>query len=163
MIKIFSKILDKILLQTPAWIIIIQLLFALFGFILVGAGHGTYTQFPMFYGALFLPISIGFVYNNFYHALSSYILFIPFVFLVISILIFYKIKLKLLGQKKLKVIIFIHFILAFVSILITELSGKYPLSSDIKIKFLGILIGLIFSVCFWRLFLKQVKKLNHKS
>ena len=32
-----------------------QILFLLFGFALMGAGHGTYVQFPIFYGWLFLP------------------------------------------------------------------------------------------------------------
>lgn len=139
-------------------LIIVQFVFLFFGFILTGAGHGTYTQFPMFYGIFFLPVSFGFVYENFYQTIVPYLISMPLIFLLLSVVIMHRIRSSLYHKKFIKTLAYFHFIGGVLSIVITEFFGNYPLSPDPKIKLVGIIIGTIFSILFWRILLNATNE-----
>lgn len=152
--KNFSKIL---------WlkIITLQILFLLFGFILVGAGHGTYIQFPVFYGWLFLPVALGFVVDEISRISSFYALLVPILFFLLSVKIVHIVK---FGTKKdLVKIVSYHIAGALLSILIVEFSGNVPLSSSVKIKAIASCIAFIFAFIFWSIFFKAKSKINKQT
>ncbi len=137
-------------------IVLIQLLYLLCGFALMGAGHGTYIQFPIFYGCLFLPIAIGIVAEEFFKISIFYIALVPIIFFLFSVKIVRNINKQVFQKKDLRILTITHFIGALLSIAMLEISGSYPLSSSITIKLVGIVISLILTSYFWRQIWEQL-------
>lgn len=136
-------------------IAIIQILYLIFGYALIGGGHGTYTQFFAFYSILLVPIIINI---NFPIISSDYINFyliaVVILFFIISIILTYSLINKIINKKLLLIIFWLHNLMGIFLIIVIEIFNLNLLSSDFKIKIIGYCIGLVLNFYFWIILFK---------
>lgn len=139
---------------------IFQILFCLMGFVLAGAGHGTYVQFPIFYSWLFIPAIVDWpkewINDNIQIA---FLFFVPVAFFIFSLMVFIALWFDRISKNGLKMVVTFHFLIAF--LIIVKFSIRYGFSfPDVKIQFFATAIALLLSFFYWRIFFQI---LSHKS
>lgn len=141
-----KRFLNKIFITGLLKLVGLQMLFALFGFALTGAGHGTYIQLPIFYGLLFLPAIID-------GLPITFLFFMPAAFLIFSLSIFIALWRGKITENHMSNIVIFHFLVAFVIIVIFSLRNGVFFPS-FKIQLIATTISLSLSIVFWRIFFR---------
>jgi len=152
--------LNKIFVTSLLKLVSLQILFALFGFALTGAGHGTYIQLPIFYGWLFLPTVVDWPNEWITDGLQVvFLFFMPVTFFVFSLSIFIALWQGKITKDCMGNIVIFHFLIAFVIIIIFS-SRNGVFFPSFKIQIIATAISLSLSIVFWRIFFQV---LNHKE
>lgn len=144
----------KVFLRGLFKITILQILFVFVTFILSGAGHGSYIQYPIFYSWLFLPIIFQWPMEYIGGNLQIIFIFlVPFIFYLFSFGIFIALLLKKINRRTLNKIIFFHFLIAV--LIIVDSITKYGLFfPSEKTQLISLIISLSLISLFWCIFLK---------
>lgn len=148
---------------------LLQILMLLFGFAISGGGHGTYIQFPIFYGWLMFPVlhlkDFVISSDNFSPLLINYLFFIPIVFFLFSLLLTILIFKQKISRRLLKIIISLHFLGALLTLVTSsqDLWSSFfsPFApSSPYIWFAGLTIAIIVDFFFWKIFFNTLFNKN---
>ncbi len=155
-----KNFLNKIFIISLLGLIGLQILFVLFGFVLTGAGHGTYVQLPIFYSWLFLPAVINWPREWISDSIQiAFLFFIPVAFFIFSMSIFVALWYGKITKNHISNIVTFHFLIAFIIIVIFSFRNGIFFPS-FKIQLIATAISLSLSALFWRIFFQV---LNHKE